>query len=85
MSNEQHVTLGELYRLCQRIETQVIKTNGRVTDLETDVAVLQAQQTSDRQAIDAATTVGKDRTARNTGWGAIVASAGALIWQWVKG
>jgi hypothetical protein len=79
MSHEQHVTLGELYRLCQRIETQVIKTNGRVTDLETDVAVLQAQQTSD------ASTSSKDRTARNTGLGAIVASAGALLWQWIKG
>lgn len=29
------VTLGELYRLCQRIEAHAIKTNGRVDELET--------------------------------------------------
>lgn len=32
----ENVTLGELYRLCQRIEAQTVKTNGRVTALERD-------------------------------------------------
>jgi hypothetical protein len=36
MSDEQDVTLGEVYRLCQRIEEKVDKTNGRVTKLEQD-------------------------------------------------
>lgn len=35
MADEQ-VTLGEVYRLCQRIETKVDKTNGRVDALEKD-------------------------------------------------
>lgn len=34
--DDQHVTLGEVYRLCQRIEEKVDKTNGRVTALEKD-------------------------------------------------
>lgn len=32
----ENVTLGELYRLCQRIESKVDLTNGRVTKLEQD-------------------------------------------------
>ena len=77
--SDQDVTLGELFRLCQRIEVQVIKTNGRVTVLETEVAVLQDRHTTE------ATNIGKDRTARNTGLGAIVAAAGSLLWSWWKG
>lgn len=34
--SEQDVTLGEVYRLCERIEGKVDKTNGRVTALEKD-------------------------------------------------
>ena len=35
MSNdEQYVTLGEVYRLCQRIEQKVDRTNGRVNEGE---------------------------------------------------
>jgi hypothetical protein len=34
MADQEHVTLGELYRLCQRIEHHVALTNGRVNDLE---------------------------------------------------
>ena len=36
MSDEQEVTLGEVYRLCQRIEGKVDTTNGRVHNLEQD-------------------------------------------------
>ena len=36
MSEQQDVTLGEVYRLCERIEEKVDKTNGRVTALEKD-------------------------------------------------
>lgn len=36
MSEQEDVTLGEVYRLCERIETKVDKTNGRVTKLEQD-------------------------------------------------
>lgn len=37
MSHEQQdVSLGEVYRLCQRIEKAVNVTNGRVTRLEKD-------------------------------------------------
>ncbi len=35
MSNE-HVTIGEIYRICQRIEMQVMTQNGRVRKLEED-------------------------------------------------
>jgi histidinol phosphatase-like PHP family hydrolase len=34
--NDERVTLGEVYRLCERIEEKVDKTNGRVSALETD-------------------------------------------------
>jgi hypothetical protein len=34
MSDEK--TIGEVYRLCERIEEKVDKTNGRVTALEKD-------------------------------------------------
>lgn len=34
--DQDDVTLGELYRVCQRIESAVNKTNGRVTALEQD-------------------------------------------------
>lgn len=33
---EQDVTLGEVYRLCKRIEEKVDQQNGRVTALERD-------------------------------------------------
>jgi hypothetical protein len=36
MADEREITLGEVYRLCQRIETKVDTTNGRVTKLEQD-------------------------------------------------
>lgn len=36
MSDERDYTLGEVYRLCERIEEKVDKTNGRVTALEKD-------------------------------------------------
>lgn len=32
----ENVTLGEVFRLCQRIETKVDATNGRVRKLEND-------------------------------------------------
>jgi hypothetical protein len=32
----ENVTLGEVYRLCQRIEEKVDRTNGRVNKLEAD-------------------------------------------------
>ena len=41
MSDEQQVTLGEVYRLCQRIEGQTSKTNGRVDVLEDKVEALE--------------------------------------------
>lgn len=34
--SEQHVSIGEVYRICQRIETQVTLQNGRVRKLEED-------------------------------------------------
>ena len=36
MSDEREYSTGELYRLCERIEEKVDKTNGRVTALEKD-------------------------------------------------
>lgn len=41
MSDEK-VTLGEVYRLCQRIESKVDRTNGRVTTLEKDAVRIKA-------------------------------------------
>ena len=32
--DNQHVTIGEIFRICQRIETQVTTQNGRVRKLE---------------------------------------------------
>lgn len=40
--SEQHVTLLEVYRLCQRIEKQVNVTNGRVDALEKDAIRIKA-------------------------------------------
>jgi hypothetical protein len=74
MADEQ-VSLGEVYRLCQRIETQVKATNGQVQNHGQRIAVLE----------DRGEQATKDPTARHTGLGAAVAAAGALIWQWVKG
>ena len=42
MSDQQDVTLGELYRLCERIEKKVDVTNGRVTKLEKDAIRIKA-------------------------------------------
>ena len=39
---DQNVTLDEVYRLCERIEKQVITTNGRVTALEKDAIRIKA-------------------------------------------
>lgn len=36
MSDQQDVTIGEVYRLCQRIELAVKEQNGRVSKLEKD-------------------------------------------------
>ena len=69
------VTIGEVYRLCQRIEGKVDKTNGQVADHANRISVLEDRNL---QAT-------KDSTARYSGIGAIVASAGALVWQWLKG
>jgi hypothetical protein len=44
MSDE--VSLGEVYRLCQRIEHKVDQTNGRVTKLETDNVRIKAYWTA---------------------------------------
>lgn len=41
MSDQQEVTIGEVYRLCQRIESQTTKTNGRVNALEDRVDELE--------------------------------------------
>lgn len=46
MADQDEVTLGELYRLCKRIETKVDKTNGRVTTLEKDAIRIKAFWTS---------------------------------------
>lgn len=46
MSDEQDVTLGEVYRLCQRIEAKVDATNGRVTKLEKDATVIKTAWTA---------------------------------------
>jgi hypothetical protein len=73
--SEEQVSLGEVYRLCQRIEMQVRATNGQVQNHGLRLAVLE----------DRGTQATKDPTARNTGLGAVIAAAGALIWQWVKG
>jgi hypothetical protein len=42
MSDERDVSLGEVYRLCERIEKKVDLTNGRVTALENDVVRIKA-------------------------------------------
>jgi hypothetical protein len=75
MSDERDVSLGEVYRLCLSIKKKVDETNGQVNDHGHRIAVLE----------DRGAQATKDPTARNTGLGAIVAAAGALIWQWVKG
>jgi hypothetical protein len=49
--------------------------NGRTRTVESKVAVLESQ-------VDLASQTGSDRTARMTGLGGVLASAGALIWQW---
>ncbi len=70
---DDRIMLGEVYRMCQRIEAKVDHTNGSVRRHETRISILEdrAQQT-------------KDPTARYTGLGAAVAAAGALIWKWVQ-
>lgn len=39
--SDEHVTLGEVYRLCQRIEGKVDKTNGRVDEAEDRLGTLE--------------------------------------------
>jgi hypothetical protein len=36
MNEQQNVTLGEVYRLCQSIDTRLREQNGRVSALERD-------------------------------------------------
>ena len=40
--DNQHVTIGEIFRIVQRIETQVMLQNGRVKKLEEDSIRLKA-------------------------------------------
>lgn len=42
MSEEQDVTLGEVYRLCKDIHTEVKQTNERVTTAEKDIVRIKA-------------------------------------------
>jgi hypothetical protein len=42
MDQQQDVTLGEIYRIVQRIETQVTLQNGRVRKLEDESTRLRA-------------------------------------------
>lgn len=39
---QDEISLGEVYRLCQRIETAVKEQNGRVTKLEKDAIRIKA-------------------------------------------
>jgi hypothetical protein len=81
MSDERDVSnahllweLTALRRITEEVRADVKTQNGRVSSAETRIAVLE----------DRSSQASKDPTARNAGIAGIVASAGALIWQWVK-
>lgn len=71
MAEQGEVTLGEVYRICRDIKALQEKTNGRVTDLETDVAVLKDRGT-------------RDNAARSMGAGSLLAGAGTFLWNLFK-
>lgn len=62
----------------RRMNGRVGKVEDRLNTAEGDIRVLK-----DRG--DQASNASKDPKARNTSIGAIVAAAGALLWQWWKG
>lgn len=70
MTDQDEVSTGELYRLCQRIEIAVNRTNGRVNTLENEVAVLKDREER-----------AKDTHARTVGYGSMLAAAGTFLWQ----
>jgi hypothetical protein len=72
--DDQHVSLGEVYRLCQSIEAKVNAQNGRVSSLELHMAVLKDRG---EQA--------KDSHARGAGWGGVLIGAISLWWTLFHG
>lgn len=46
MTEQSEVTLGEVYRLCQRIDAKVERQNGRVNKLEKDAAQIKTLWTA---------------------------------------
>jgi hypothetical protein len=92
------ITLGEVFRKLleqsedlREIKTDVKAQNGRVVQLEVRTAILEdrsraAEAAAKSAAITAATALERptrDNTARIGGLGALVSSAGMLIWQWL--
>ena len=69
--DEHNITLGEVYRLCQRIEQKVDKTNGTVTDHETRISVIEDRGNRDTTA----------RTAGVSGLLTSLAQFGYSIWK----
>mgnify|MGYP001558334364 CR=1 FL=1 len=67
--------LTALRRITEEVRADVKAQNGRVSDHHTRIAVLE----------DRSSQASKDPTARNTGLAGVVAAAGALAWQWMKG
>jgi hypothetical protein len=69
MSDEQEITIGELHRVCARIEQKVDRINGNVGQHDTRIAVLEDRGN-------------RDTTARATGIGGAIAAAGSFLYQW---
>ena len=72
------ITLGEVYRLIKdqssdltEIKADVKAQNGSLAELNTRVRLLEAQGQ-------------RDNAARVSGLSALLAAAGALVWQWVS-
>jgi hypothetical protein len=72
------VHIGYVLKAVEETKEQVSIQNGRTRLLESKVAVLESQ-------VESASQTGSDRTARMTGLSGVLASAGALLWQWFKG
>jgi hypothetical protein len=68
MEEHNGITLGEVYRLCERIETKVNQINGTVGRHSTRITVLEDRGT-------------RDNPARAGGVAALFASAGSFLYQ----
>ena len=63
-----NVTIGEVYRICQRIESRVVEQNGRVRKLEEDAARIKGGWAAGWAAATVLCAVGLEWLKHKLGW-----------------